>query len=145
MPINASILGHSKYHIGDKLEVTDALKEQLMQSAVTIHENSKIKEIVGENSVEAVKLEDGSIIPVSGVFIELGAKGVMELATHLGVQLDDEMKYVQTNKKMETNVAGVFAAGDICGPPWQMAKAVGEGCVAGIGAANYSKKAGNRD
>jgi thioredoxin reductase (NADPH) len=38
------------------------------------------------------------------------------------------------------NVAGVFAAGDICGPPWQMAKAVGEGCVAGIGAASYAKK-----
>jgi thioredoxin reductase (NADPH) len=128
--------------IGDKLEVTDALKEQLTQSAVNIHENAKIKEIVGENSVEAVKLEDGLLIPVSGVFIELGAKGLMELATHLGVRLDDEMKYVQTNKKMETNVAGVFAAGDICGPPWQMAKAVGEGCVAGIGAANYSKKAG---
>jgi thioredoxin reductase (NADPH) len=40
----------------------------------------------------------------------------------------------------ETNVPGVFAAGDICGPPWQMAKAVGEGCVAGIGAATYAKK-----
>jgi len=74
------------------------------------------------------------------VFIELGAKGVMELATHLGVRLDDEMKYIDTNKAMETNVPGVFAAGDICGPPWQMAKAVGEGCVAGIGAATYAKK-----
>ncbi len=68
----------------------------------------------------------------------------MELATHLGVMLDDEMKYIQTNKKMETNVEGVFAAGDICGPPWQMAKAVGEGCVAGIGAANYAKKMGRQ-
>ncbi len=64
----------------------------------------------------------------------------MELATHLGVQLDDQMKYIQTNKKMETNVPGVFAAGDICGPPWQMAKAVGEGCVAGLGAATYARK-----
>jgi thioredoxin reductase (NADPH) len=34
----------------------------------------------------------------------------------------------------------VFAAGDICGPPWQMAKAVGEGCVAGLEAATYAKK-----
>ena len=31
-------------------------------------------------------------------------------------------------------------AGEICGPPWQMAKAVGEGCVAGIGAAGYARK-----
>jgi thioredoxin reductase (NADPH) len=37
-------------------------------------------------------------------------------------------------------VPGVYAAGDICGPPLQMAKAVGEGCVAGIEAATYARK-----
>jgi thioredoxin reductase (NADPH) len=52
------------------------------------------------------------------------------------------MKYIQTNKKMETNVPGRYAAGDICGPPRQMAKAAGEGCVAEIGAATYAKKTG---
>jgi thioredoxin reductase (NADPH) len=56
------------------------------------------------------------------------------------VQLDDEMRYIETDKKQATNIAGIFAAGDICGPPWQMAKAVGEGCVAGINAANYAKE-----
>jgi thioredoxin reductase (NADPH) len=128
--------------ISDKLEVTDALGKQLQDSAVVIHEGRQVKEIVGRNSVESIVLNEGSTIPVNGVFIELGAKGVMELATYLGVQLDDQMKYIQTNKQMETNVPGVFAAGDICGPPWQMAKAVGEGCVAGIGAASYARKAG---
>jgi thioredoxin reductase (NADPH) len=126
--------------ICEKLEVTAALENQLKDSAVIIHEGRQVKEIVGPNSVTGVVLEDGSKIPVTGVFIELGAKGVMELATHLGVLLDDQMKYIQTNKKMETNVPGVYAAGDICGPPWQMAKAVGEGCVAGIGAAAYARK-----
>ena len=126
----------------DELEVTDALKKDLLDSDVTVHENTKIEEIAGKSSVEQIKLSDGTTISASGVFIELGAKGVMELATHLGIQLDDEMKYIQTNKKMETNISGVFAAGDICGPPWQMAKAVGEGCVAGIGAATYAKKIG---
>ena len=126
--------------ICSELEVTDALKSQLEQSAVIVHEKSKVKEITGQTSVEAIVLGDGSRLEVSGVFIELGAKGVMELATHLGVQLDDEMKYIDTNKKMETNIPGLYAAGDICGPPWQMAKAVGEGCVAGLGAATYAKK-----
>jgi len=126
--------------ICDKLEVSDALKKQLQNSAVIIHEGYQVKEIVGDSKVEGVVLKDDTNIQVNGVFIELGAKGVMELATHLGVRLDDEMKYIQTNKNMETNVPGVFAAGDICGPPWQMAKAVGEGCVAGIGAANYARK-----
>jgi thioredoxin reductase (NADPH) len=126
--------------ICDQLDVTDALKKQLQDSAVNIHEGHQVKQIVGESNVSGVVLKDDTQIPVNGVFIELGAKGVMELATHLGVQLDDEMKYIQTDKNMATNVPGVFAAGDICGPPWQMAKAVGEGCVAGIGAANYARK-----
>ncbi|MBW2440078.1 MAG: NAD(P)/FAD-dependent oxidoreductase [Deltaproteobacteria bacterium] len=123
-----------------ELEVADTLQAQLAQSAVIVHEKAKVKEIVGQTGVEGVVLEDGSKLAVGGVFIELGAKGVMELATHLGVRLDDEMKYVDTNKKMETNIPGVYAAGDICGPPWQMAKAVGEGCVAGLNAAIYAKK-----
>lgn len=85
-------------------------------------------------------LTDGIRIPVSGVFIEQGAKGVMELATALGIRLDDEGKYIQTDKKQPTSISGVYAVGDICGPPWQMAKAVGEGCVAGLEAASYAKK-----
>ena len=134
----------SVHLICGKPDVTEALKEQLRISNVIVHEDAKVKDIIGQDNVEAIRLEDGSDISVNGVFIELGAKGIMELATHLGVLLDDEMKHIQTNKKMETNVAGVFAAGDICGPPWQMAKAVGEGCVAGIGAAGYAKKAGRK-
>jgi thioredoxin reductase (NADPH) len=78
---------------------------------------------------------------VSGIFIELGAKGAIELAGALGITLDGEsMQYIVTNKKQETNVPGIYAAGDICGPPWQVPKAVGEGCVAGLEAAAYAKK-----
>jgi thioredoxin reductase (NADPH) len=137
-----TLLGYARtvHLICEELEVADVLKTELEQSAVIVREKAKVKEIVGQAGVEGLVLGDGSKLEVSGVFIELGAKGIMELATHLGVQLDDEMKYIDTNKKMETNISGVFAAGDICGPPWQMAKAVGEGCVAGIGAATYAKK-----
>lgn len=52
-----------------------------------------------------------------------------------GVILEDG-----THKKQETSVPGVYAAGDICGPPWQIAKAVGEGCVAGLEAASYARR-----
>jgi thioredoxin reductase (NADPH) len=131
--------------IYDKLDVTDTLAAELNKSDVVIHENAKVKKISGDTAVKEIILEDGSRIPVAGAFIELGARGVMELAGHIGIQFDDEMKYIETNKKMETNVPGVYAAGDICGPPWQMAKAVGEGCVAGIAAATYAKKSKKSD
>ena len=83
-------------------------------------------------------------LEVEGVFIELGAKGAMELAVNLGVQLDSEtFTHIETDKKQATNIAGIFAAGDIAGHPYQMAKAVGEGCVAGLEAANYARKQKN--
>ena len=125
----------------ETLDVTPALASELRKSAVVLHENRKVKEISGRDGVEGIVLDDGSRLAVQGVFIELGARGVMELAGHLGVQLDEEMKHIQTNKKMQTNVSGIYAAGDITGPPWQVAKAVGEGCVAGLEAADYAKKA----
>ena len=50
------------------------------------------------------------------------------------------MKFIKTDKQKRTNVPGIIAAGDICGPPLQMAKAVGEGCVAGLSAAKYVRK-----
>ena len=96
---------------------------------------------LGKEAVEGVTLDDGSQIHAAGVFIETGAKGAVELAAALGVELDTEQyKYILTDKNQHTNVAGIFAAGDISGPPWQVAKAVGEGCVAGMAAAKHAKK-----
>jgi thioredoxin reductase (NADPH) len=124
----------------DQLEISPALEKELRQSALQIHEHTKVKQISGKEGVDAVVLEDGTTLAAQGIFIELGSKGVVELAGQLGVQLDDEMKHIRTNKKMETNVPGIYAAGDITGPPWQVAKAVGEGCVAGLEAAEYVRK-----
>jgi len=125
----------------ETLDVNPALAAELRRSAAAFHEDRKVREIAGRDGVEALILDDGSRLAVQGVFIELGAKGVMELAGLLGVALDEEMKHIQTNKKMETSVPGIYAAGDITGPPWQVAKAVGEGCVAGLEAAAYAKRA----
>jgi thioredoxin reductase (NADPH) len=95
---------------------------------------------MGKTDVEGITLDDGTRLDVSGIFIELGAKGAIALAGALGVTLDSEsMQYIMTNKKQETNMPGIYAAGDVCGPPWQVPKAVGEGCVAGLEAAAYAK------
>jgi len=125
----------------EELQVADALALQLRESAIVLHEGRQVKEIKGDAGVEAVILDDGSRLEVAGIFIELGAKGAIELAGSLDITLDAAtMQYVTANKKQETNIPGVYAAGDLCGPPWQVAKAVGEGCVAGLEAAGYAKK-----
>lgn len=131
----------AKVHlVSTDLSVSPALAEKLATSSVAHHRQVAVTAIDGENEVAGLTLDNGDTLPVSGVFIEQGAKGLMELATTLGVVLDDGMRYIDTDKQQAANLPGVYAAGDICGPPWQMAKAVGEGCVAGISAATYAKK-----
>ena len=134
----------SVHLVCDQLDVAASLRKEVFASGAVIHEGSQVASIDGETAVEGVSLSNGNRLAVQGVFVELGAKGVLELALNLGVALDDDMKYIRTNKQQETNIAGIYAAGDICGMPWQMAKAVGEGCVAGMGAAAYAKKLKDR-
>jgi thioredoxin reductase (NADPH) len=138
-----TLLGYASkvYLLCRKLVVTDSLHDQLRESGVVTMSDIWVKEILGGNEVEEVLLTGGESLKVKGVFIELGAKGAMELAANLGVVFDPEtFSFIETNKKQETNIPGLYAAGDITGKPWQMAKAVGEGCVAGMEAAQYAKK-----
>lgn len=124
-----------------ELAVSQAMADTLRESAIKLHEGRKVTEIRGGSEVQELALDDGGTLAVAGLFIEQGAKGAIELAASLGVAMDPEkFQYVVTDKKQATNLAGVYAAGDICGPPWQVAKAVGEGCVAGLSAASYVKK-----
>jgi len=127
--------------VSDQLQVSDRLDYQIKESNVNVHLGRKVKEIIGQEKVEGLIMDDGQRLDVDGVFIETGAKGAVELAAILGVALDQEQfRYIVADKRQQTNVSGIYAAGDICGPPWQMAKAVGEGCVAGLSAAKYAKK-----
>ena len=54
--------------------------------------------------------------------------------------LETDGAHVKVNRKMETNLPGVFACGDITGTPYQYVKAAGEGNVAAISAASYLER-----
>ncbi len=136
------LLYASEVHlVCDQMEVSQSLAHQIKESGINLHEGCKVTEIIGQEQVEGLLLDDGSRLEVRGVFIELGAKTAVELVSELGVAMDpDAPQFIATDKRQKTNIAGLYAAGDICGLPWQLAKAVGEGCVAGIEAAAYTKK-----
>ncbi|WP_310599793.1 FAD-dependent oxidoreductase [Desulfobulbus sp.] len=133
------------YLVAEQLNVSAELLERLEKSKVErIH--GSIKQINGEKMVNSLMLANGQTLETEGVFIELGSKGALELATQIGVQLDTEsFKHIAVDRHQSTNIPGIFAAGDIVGPPYQMAKAVGEGCIAGIEAATYARKMRKED
>lgn len=99
------------------------------------------KEIKGDkNSTLANKLvvDNGEEITFDGLFILRSAVAISHLVP--GLEMDD--KHVLTNKKMETNIKGLFACGDITGAPYQYIKAAGEGNVAAISCLQYLSKKG---
>lgn len=127
------------YLIAKELNVSAELLDRLKSSKVECIAGT-IQQVNGERVVTSLELDNGTTLPTEGLFIELGSKGALELATQIGVQLDTEsFKFIATNRKQETNIPGIYAAGDIVGAPYQVAKAVGEGCVAGMEAATYAR------
>lgn len=100
--------------------------------------NARVKEIKGDSKVRSLVLDDGSELEVDGVFIELGAKSAADIVLDMDLmpELDDTIK---VDSKCATKIPGLFACGDVTGKPWQMARAVGHGCIAGLSAADYIK------
>lgn len=89
-------------------------------------------EITGDGRVGAVVLKDRTI-PVDGVFLLKAAVSPSVLVAGLKT----ENGHVVINRACETNLSGLFAAGDCTGRPYQYAKAAGEGNVAAHAVNNY--------
>ncbi len=101
--------------------------------------NSNVKELVGENKLDAVKLDSDKEIKLDGLFIEIGADPSSALAEQLGVKLD--RGYIITDEEQKTNIDSVFAAGDVCKNVMkQIITAAAEGAVAANSAFTEIKK-----
>jgi thioredoxin reductase (NADPH) len=98
--------------------------------------DSKPESIIGTDFVEGLKLKDGGEIQAQAVFVLGGETAPDRLI--LGLEIED--KHIKVNRQQETNLPGVYAAGDCTGPPYQVAKSVGEGQVAGLNAAKYASR-----
>ena len=88
--------------------------------------------VKGEKTVTGLEV-DGALLPCAGVFILRRAVAPTDLLPALAT----EEGAIQVDRRMATNLPGVFAAGDCTGGPLQVSKAVGEGHVAALSACEY--------
>ncbi|MDH7497892.1 MAG: NAD(P)/FAD-dependent oxidoreductase [Syntrophomonadaceae bacterium] len=100
-----------------------------LEDTVQVVEGKPTK-VLGSKVVNALQVGD-TMLKVDGVFI-VGAETPPE-RLFPGIELEDN--HIRVNRQQETSVPRVYAAGDCTGPPYQIAKAVGEGLVAGLAAA----------
>jgi thioredoxin reductase (NADPH) len=74
--------------------------------------NTEIAEIKGDKKVESVLLKSGKTLPLDGVFVAIGYVPISSVVSKLGVDLDARGQ-IKINRNSETNVPGIYAAGDI--------------------------------
>ena len=103
---------------------------QLPEGARVIRE--KVTGIEQADGRRLVRTENGAY-PADGVFVLRDAVAPGQLVP--GLETDGS--HVAVNRRMETNLPGCFACGDIAGLPYQYIKAAGEGNVAALSAVQY--------
>lgn len=109
----------------------------LYQETKDLHESIEIVKdvpvaIEGEDMVSTLRLKKSSLT-IDGVFILRDAVSPDQLLKDL--ELDG--KHIRVDRKLRTNIPGVFAAGDVTGEPYQYIKSAGEGNVAALSCVTY--------
>ena len=105
---------------------------------VSVFNNSSILDIFGDKFVKGIKVRHQNkeeVLEVGGVFVEIGLTPNSEFAA--GVE-KNQFGEIKVNSHNETNIPGVFAAGDVTDvPEKQIIIAAGEGSKACLGAFRY--------
>lgn len=115
------------------------------KSNVSVMWNTEIVEIKGDKQVRSVTLKNNitgkiSELAVDAVFVQVGEAPNSQIAQAAGVETD-EVGYIRINIKQETNLSGVYAAGDITNHPVkQVGTAVGQGITAALEAYAFIRR-----
>lgn len=124
------------------LRASDVLiKELEANDKITIHRGATTDEIVGQDNkvVKVIGTKDSKKVefPTDGVFVFIGLLPNTGFLQGSSIDLD-EVGLIMTDQHLQTNMKGVFAAGDVrSGATMQIASAVGEGATSALRIREY--------
>ena len=134
-------------HRSDRLRATQVLQERAMaHPKITWRWHSLVEGIEGDGQVERLRLKDArtgeaSLLPVAGVFIYVGLRPNTDFLH--GVLPLDPGGHVVVNQRMETEIPGLYAAGDLRQySARQVISAAGDGATAAFFAIQHLRSAG---
>jgi len=128
---------------GDKIHPEPAnLKKIENAKNIEIINNTNLKEIKGSEKVEKVildkKYKGKNVLKLDGVFVAIGHEVLSELAEKMGVKVNNKKEIIINHKTSETNIPGVFAAGDVTDKPFkQLITGVADACTAAYSAYEF--------
>jgi len=116
------------------------MESYVKNKKMTVINSNEVVRICGDRRVEKIVLKekfDGrSEIDADWVFIYIGYSASRGLARKLGVELNEKGEII-INRNSETNVPGIFAAGDVTNLEWKQAII---GVAQGVSAAYHAEK-----
>ena len=135
---------HIDLLVRSELRASEVLIKQLEANGkISVHLNTTTDEIVGDDQkvekVVGTNTETNKQVSfdTDGVFVFIGLKPNTIFLRETKLELDD-VGFIVTNQNLETNIKGVFAAGDVrSGATMQIASAVGEGATAALHIREY--------
>ena len=144
---NVGVIGNGEYALHETkelLNIVDSVtvytngEEPLVEFPESvIIKTQKIKSISGKPMALEINFEDSTDV-INGLFVAYKTAGSTALAKKVGATIDGNK--ISVNDKMQTNIKGLFAAGDCTGGLLQISKAVYEGAQAGTEIIKYLKE-----
>ncbi len=137
------VAGHaSKIYMvvrGDRMKAEPInIKRLENNKKITILYNTNVLEVLGDKEVTGIKLTNpyngSDVLPVNGMFVEIGHDIQSEIAVKLGVAVNDH-KEIIIDGHSKTNVEGIYAAGDVANRTYKQAiTGAAEGVIAAFSA-----------
>ena len=134
-------IANKVYIINIAPELTgDAVMREAVQGSdkVSIFNNTKVEEVLGDRMVSAIRIkreDKENLLSVQGVFVEIGLIPNSDFIPGINKNNSGE---IIVNSRNETNIPGIFAAGDVTDvPEKQIVIAAGEGAKAALGVFKY--------
>ncbi len=131
-----------------EMRASKVMQDRVMKTSnIVIHWNAETDEVLGDKKVEGVRLLNNKTgekcdVEVSAFFVAIGHQPNSDIFK--GVIDMDEAGYIKTIPgTSKTNIAGVFASGDVQDKIYRQAvTAAGSGCMAALDAERYLGEAG---
>ncbi len=136
-------------HRRDAFRASKIMQERVLANPkITVHWNRQVDEVLGEDSVEGVRLRDTTnpdnteVLPITGFFLAIGHRP--NTAAFKGqLPMDDAGYLIALPGTSRTEVPGVFVAGDVADRTYRQAiTAAGTGCMAAIDAERWLAEQG---
>jgi thioredoxin reductase (NADPH) len=132
----------------DEMRASKVMQDRVKNTAnIKMYWNSETDEILGEKTVEAVRIRNNKTnelieVPIKGFFVAIGHTPNSDIFKDY-LNMDDAGYILTQPGTAKTNVEGVFAAGDVQDKIYRQAvTAAGSGCMAALDAERYLSEKG---